>query len=244
MAKLNVGKLKMKLTKAGPDRLRISYPTVQLKALNITERPNYAVVFGKKVAIRREDWRIEVGKKHIAMLGLKPGQVVNVSYVKYPNEWELLVPGEPSESVDTKTGNRIYRDTEAENFVLVDEPPAEVPKEVERRPGMELVFTAAIETSGGHSKFMCEIAATTTIGYGETLEDVEDRMQATLHDYVLDAFDQGKGPDKQKLADKVIKEGLEYSPSTSGGRLTMDILVEKAKQGGRAGVKYSRRVKL
>ncbi len=244
MAKLKIGKLKMNLTRAGPDRLRISYPAKQLEGVGIIEKPNYAVVFGKKVAIRRKDWRIEVGIKHIEQLNLKPGQVVPVSYVQYPTEWELLVPGQPSESVDTKTGNRIYRDTETKNFVLVDEPPTTAPKEVERRSGMELVFTAAISTDGGNEPFMAEISASTTIGYDETLEDVEESMQSTLHDYILDAFDQGKGPDKQMLADKVIKEGLEYSPSSSQGRITMDITVEKGKQRGRPTLKYSRRVKL
>ena len=139
MAKIKVERLRMKLTRAGPERLRVTYPKVQLAERDFTEKPNFAALFGKRVLVKRKDWRIEVGRKTIAKLNLKAGQVVNVAYVKYPAAFESI-------GTDSDTGHTIYRDTETTQFVQVAEPPDDAPTEISRTPGLRVDFTGSLET--------------------------------------------------------------------------------------------------
>lgn len=228
MANIQSAPILIKVTKAGGQRLRLSYPKRFLAGRGITRQPLYAIFRGERLPLRPSDWRAEIPQRLRG--GLSPGDTTEAVYVVMPPEFRYV-------DIDSNTGHSIYQDTDENNYVLVAEPEDSAPRELRREDTLELVLTLSIETDGGNEAFEAELYGSrviTGLNTQEISRIVED-MQRSIKDYIFEGFDVSKKRGtrlsdliKPKVTRSILKEGLETKHIRGRASRIMDVVVEKS----------------
>lgn len=137
---------------------------------------------------------------------------------------------------------RIYYDPQTKTYLEIHPVTGEVVKEEKT---IEIEFTAALETRGGHQFFSAEVTGVITITeqdkanfeliYSKIIEEVEKQ--------VGELFDKGKkrgkriadlvkpSIDKVRAKERVIKEGMSFTLSDEEANFVLTATVEKLREG-------------